>query len=79
MKGSLGTDGEEEVDPATATVLFPSLLVLGGFPCFEVLPVGLALTALDFAEELFDESLGFCLNWRHKGYQRLHRMQNMYF
>lgn len=46
MKGSLGTDREEEFDP--------SLLVLGGFPCFEVLPVGLALTALDFAEELFD-------------------------
>lgn len=54
MKGSLGTDREEEFDLVTATDLFLSLLVLGGFPCFEVLPVGLALTALDFAEELLD-------------------------
>lgn len=45
--------------------LFPSSLVLRGFPAvwrFQVLPVGLALAALHRAEELLDEGLGFSFN-----------------
>lgn len=48
-----------------ATFPFTSFIVLCGFTAvrsFKVLPVRLALTALDFAEELLDESLGFCFD-----------------
>lgn len=48
---------------------FPSFLILCRFPAvwyFKVLPVCLALTALDSAEELLDESFGFCFNCVHR-------------
>lgn len=48
---------------------FPSVLVLCGFTAvrsFKVLPVCLALAALDCAEELLDERFGFCFNCGHR-------------
>ena len=66
-----GTDGEEVEGRAikTAPCPFPSFLVLRGVTAgrsLKVLPVGLALTALDFAEELLDERFGFGFNCEHR-------------
>lgn len=52
---------------ALNVAMFPflSLHVLCGFTAlwsFKVLPVFLALTALNSTEELLDESFGFCFN-----------------
>ena len=69
--GSLGTDREEGFDPYK-NGYFQSFLVLCGSAAlwsFKVLPVRLALAALDSAEELLDESSGFCFNCGHRGKQ----------